>query len=106
MAGPIRPNRAKLHPQRGQIAIRGIIIGLHEVKPNGKLGQRDMDTSTQETTAQLETRIDNALERIKAQAGHAKALQSKLDSLQSARDKDIAELDALVAELKPLVEED
>jgi uncharacterized coiled-coil protein SlyX len=56
-------------------------------------------------TAQLETRIDNALARIKAQANGAQALNSKLNALQSAREKDLAELDALVAELKPLVEE-
>jgi|GEM_PF-5525099 len=58
------------------------------------------------TTSQLETRIDNALARIKAQAGAAAALNGKLADLQTAREKDLAELDALVAELKPLVEED
>lgn len=57
-------------------------------------------------TAQLESRIDNALERIKAQAGAAAALSGKLSALQATREKDLAELDALVAELKPLVEED
>ena len=58
-----------------------------------------------DTTAQLETRIDNALARIKAQSGTTAALNAKLSDLEAARKKDLAELDALVAELKPLVEE-
>ncbi len=59
-----------------------------------------------DTTTQLENRIDNALARLKVQAGSAVALSRKLDDLQAKREKDLAELDALVAELKPLVEED
>lgn len=58
------------------------------------------------TTQELENRIDDALARIQKQAGTAADLNKKLTALQVKRDKDIAELDALVAELKPLVEED
>jgi len=57
-------------------------------------------------TAELEQRITKAMDRLKAQAGSAVALQDKLAQLQKRRDGDLAELDALVAELKPLVEED
>ena len=57
-------------------------------------------------TAELEQRITKAMDRLKAQAGSAVALQDKLSELQKRREGDLAELDALVAELKPLVEED
>lgn len=59
-----------------------------------------------DTTAQLESRIDNALARIKGQIGAAAALEERFETLQAAREKDLSELDDLVAELKPLVEED
>ncbi len=59
-----------------------------------------------DTTAELESRIDNALARIKSQIGASVALGERLEVLQAAREKDLAELDELMAELKPLVEED
>jgi len=59
-----------------------------------------------DTIEHLETRIDNALARIKGQAGAVAGLREKFSALEAAREKDLAELDDLVAELKPLVEED
>ncbi len=56
-------------------------------------------------TAELEARIGDAMARLKALSGVNSKLSSKLNDLQTARENDLAELDALVAELKPLVEE-
>lgn len=63
-------------------------------------GQNAMDR-----TAELEARIGDAMARLKALSGVNSKLSSKLNDLQTARENDLAELDALVAELKPLVEE-
>lgn len=57
-------------------------------------------------TEEVKDRIDKAVERIKAASGTSAELSMKLKKLEEARKNDLAELDALVAELKPLVEED
>lgn len=59
-----------------------------------------------DTTQELESRISNAMARIKLQAGAATAMAEKYERLQMQRAKDIAELDELVDQLKPFVGED
>lgn len=56
-------------------------------------------------TEQLKSRIDDALGRIRAQAGHASKIERKLKDVEARRAKDIEELDTLVEQLKPLVGE-
>ncbi len=57
-------------------------------------------------TAQIEARIKNALTRLKAVSSANAKLSGKLSELEKARKNDLAELDTLIGELKPLVGED
>ena len=68
----------------------------------------------------LQQRLNAALEKLEASAGNGdaaahgriselesqnRALADDLSALQEARTRDLAELDALITQLKPLVEE-
>ncbi|MEO1550141.1 MAG: hypothetical protein AAFR93_06870 [Pseudomonadota bacterium] len=62
--------------------------------------------------AELEARLDAALAKIRqapkagaSDPSETQALQAALDGLRAERDRDVAELDALLAKLKPLIEE-
>lgn len=72
-------------------------------------------------TTDVSARIESAMERIRAVSGAGDAapasekmrkltrenevLQGQLNELKSQRDSDLAELDGLVAQLKPLIGE-
>lgn len=54
---------------------------------------------------QLETARGSAGQNTSALVAENQALSQKLAAVQSEREKDLAQLDKLIAQLKPLVEE-